>query len=65
VYTFNENWTLDWRLEAEGTGTRLFLHHSGFDLDDTRDRNAFDRMGPGWRNQVLPEMAALVEGLSD
>lgn len=56
VYTFAD-WTLEWRLVAEGTGTRLLLEHSGFDLDDTRSRAAFDRMGPGWRNQVLPELA--------
>lgn len=62
VYTFNETWTLTWRLVAEGNGTRLLLEHSGFDLDDKRERNAFDRMGPGWRDQVLPRMAEVVAG---
>lgn len=65
TYTFNGTWTLAWRLEAEGSGTRLFLDHSGFDLDDSRDRNAFERMGPGWRDQVIPGLAALVEELPD
>ena len=60
VYTFTTEWTLDWRLEPEGTGTRLFLVHSGFDLDDHRMSDAFDRMGPGWRDVVLPRLAALV-----
>jgi uncharacterized protein YndB with AHSA1/START domain len=50
-------WTLTWRLEAEGTGTRVFLEHSGFDLDDKRMADAFDRMGPGWCDVVLPRLA--------
>ncbi|MEO3867882.1 SRPBCC domain-containing protein [Nonomuraea sp. B12E4] len=59
VYTFNGTWTLTWRLVAEGKGTRLLLEHSGFDLDDKRDRAAFDRMGRGWRSTVLPRLAGL------
>jgi uncharacterized protein YndB with AHSA1/START domain len=31
VYTFTPAWTLTWRLEPEGTGTRVILEHSGFD----------------------------------
>lgn len=61
VFTFNDNWTLDWRLVAEGDGTRLSLEHSGFDLDDPRDRFAFERMGPGWRDEVLPDLARLLD----
>ena len=57
VYTFTPAWTLTWRLEPEGTGTRVFLEHSGFDLSDTRMAQAFDRMGPGWRDVVLPRLA--------
>ena len=60
VYTFTENWTLVWRLVPEGAGTRLFLDHSGFDLDDKRSRDAFERMGPGWRDTVLPRLAGVV-----
>ncbi len=57
VYTFTPAWTLTWRLEPDGAGTRVFLEHSGFDLDDTRMAQAFDRMGPGWRDVVLPRLA--------
>lgn len=60
VYTFAD-WTLTWRLVAEGTGTRLLLEHSGFDLDNPQHRFAFDNMGPGWRDVVLPRLAALVD----
>ncbi|MEU9832324.1 SRPBCC domain-containing protein [Streptosporangium sp. NPDC048047] len=28
------DWTVTWTLEPEGTGTRLFLTHEGFDPDD-------------------------------
>lgn len=60
VYTFNGDWTLTWRLVPEGKGTRLLLEHSGFCLDDKRGRDAFERMGPGWRDDVIPRLAALV-----
>ncbi|MFV0526475.1 MAG: SRPBCC domain-containing protein [Acidimicrobiales bacterium] len=61
VYTFAD-WTLTWRLVREGSGTRLTLDHSGFDLDNPQHRFAFDNMGPGWRDDVLPRLATLVEG---
>jgi uncharacterized protein YndB with AHSA1/START domain len=64
VYTFNEAWTLTWRLVAEGTGTRLFLEHSGFDFDEKSERDAFTRMGPGWRDQMLPRLAQIATGLT-
>jgi uncharacterized protein YndB with AHSA1/START domain len=57
VYTFTPAWKLTWRLEEEGTGTRVFLEHSGFDLNDTRMAEAFERMGSGWREVVLPRLA--------
>ncbi len=63
VYAFAD-WTLTWRLVPEGRGTRLLLEHSGFDLDDKRGADAFKRMGPGWRDEVLPRLAALAAGLS-
>lgn len=59
AYTFTAAWTLTWRLEAEGNGTRVFLEHSGFDLDANRMARAFERTGPGWRDVVLPRLAAL------
>jgi len=57
VYTFTAAWTLAWRLEVEGAGTRVFLEHSSFDLSDKRMAEAFKRMGPGWRDVVLPRLA--------
>ncbi|RKE19431.1 SRPBCC domain-containing protein [Streptomyces sp. TLI_171] len=50
-YTFAEgvlDTTLTWRLTPEGTGTRLFLTHEGFDLDTPLGRQALDGMGRGW-----------------
>lgn len=47
AYTFGD-WTLTWRLAAEGAGTRLFLEHSGLDLDDPAHAEAFRRMSSGW-----------------
>ncbi len=63
VHTFTERWTLTWTLVAEGAGTRLLLEHAGFDLDDPQHRHAFEMMGPGWRDDVLPRLAELVESL--
>jgi uncharacterized protein YndB with AHSA1/START domain len=40
--------TLTWRLEPEGTGTRLFLTHAGFDLVSPMGRQAYEGMGNGW-----------------
>lgn len=60
VYTFTD-WTLRWTLTPEGKGTRLILEHSGFDLDNPQHRFAFDNMGPGWRDEVLPRLAGVVE----
>jgi uncharacterized protein YndB with AHSA1/START domain len=61
VFTFGDDWTLVWRLVAEGNGTRLFLEHRGFDLDDPQHRFAFDTMGPGWSDDVLPRLARSLE----
>lgn len=65
VYTFNETWTLTWRLAAEGRGTRLFFEHSGFDFDRKSERDAFNRMGPGWRDKVLPQLVQTASQLTD
>ncbi len=59
VYTFAD-WLLRWRLEPEGAGTRLLLEHSGFDLGKPQHRFAFENMGPGWRDVVLPRLAQTV-----
>lgn len=64
VFTFTEDWTLTRRLVPEGTGTRLFLDHGGFDLDDPQHRFAFDAMGPGWRDEVLPGLGRELEQLA-
>ncbi|TDD36359.1 SRPBCC domain-containing protein [Nonomuraea terrae] len=42
------DWTVTWRLEPEGTGTRLFLDHEGFDPDDDVQQLSRRIMGGGW-----------------
>ncbi len=59
VYTFAD-WTLTWRLVPEGTGTRLFLDQSGFDLTNPQHRTAYDHMPPGWRDDILPRLTTLL-----
>jgi uncharacterized protein YndB with AHSA1/START domain len=44
------NTTITWRLQPEGNGTRLFLEHTGFDLDSPIGPMAFNGMAAGWPN---------------
>jgi uncharacterized protein YndB with AHSA1/START domain len=63
-YTFGEgttDWTITWRLVEEGAGTRLFLEHGGFDMDDPQHREAYENMSRGWAGAVLPGLARRLE----
>lgn len=64
VHTLGD-WTLTWRLTAEGRGTRLILEHAGFDLENPQHRFALDNMGPGWRDVVLPRLAQVLESAAE
>ena len=61
TYTFNAAWTLRWELAPEGGGTRLRLRQSGFLADDPDHQAARERMGVGWRDVVLPQLASVAE----
>ncbi|GAA1359892.1 SRPBCC family protein [Catellatospora chokoriensis] len=39
---------ITFRLEPEGTGTRLFFEQAGLDLDSPLGRTAFEGMSRGW-----------------
>ncbi|NUT05163.1 MAG: SRPBCC domain-containing protein [Hamadaea sp.] len=54
--------TLTWRLVPEGTGTRLFFEHAGFDLDSPLGRQAYEGMGRGWPKviaRIAPALASV------
>jgi uncharacterized protein YndB with AHSA1/START domain len=51
-----------WRLVPEGSGTRMLLTHTGFDLDDPDQARAFERMNGG-RWNVLRRMVAELDRL--
>ncbi|WP_433348839.1 SRPBCC family protein [Microtetraspora malaysiensis] len=53
--------TITWRLEQEGEGTRLFLEHTGFDLDTPAGKQAYRGMSVGWP-QVLGRIDAVLAG---
>ena len=58
VYTFAEgvlDTTVTWRLEPEGTGTRLFLVHDGF----VPGSPALEGMGNGWPG-LLAHLAVVI-----
>lgn len=52
--------TITWRVEPEGTGTRLLLEHTGFDLDSPLGRQAYEGMGAGW-----PHVLERIDGAID
>lgn len=56
--------TVTWRLVPEGAGTRLYVEHAGFDLDDPRQRFAFDGMSGGWGGQIAPRLAEVLDSLA-
>ena len=64
-FTFNETWTLSWRLLAEGEGTRLYLEQSGLDLSKPMDRFAYENMQKGWASEVLPRLGELLDEVPD
>ena len=39
---------ITWRLEPEGTGTRLFIEHEGFDPNNPAHQRSHDIMTSGW-----------------
>ncbi|MBX3525268.1 MAG: SRPBCC domain-containing protein [Rhodoblastus sp.] len=56
AYTF-EDFELHWAILPQAEGCVLRLEHRGFDLSNPRHRHAFENMGPGWRDHVLPKLA--------
>ncbi len=61
AYTFAPttiNTIISWRLKPEGQGTRLYLEHSGFDLDSQLGQIAFYGMKEGW-----PFVLERIEGI--
>ncbi|MCP9950370.1 MULTISPECIES: SRPBCC family protein [Actinomadura] len=56
--------TVTWRLAPEGHGTRLFIEHAGFDLDDPVNAYAFRGMGSGWRSDVLRSLRTTLSTLT-
>lgn len=50
------NSTVTWTIVPEGTGTRLFLVHEGFDPDEPSHVIAHRIMGGGWRGQILRKL---------
>lgn len=57
------DWTVTWRLEPEGTGTRLFLDHEGFDPDDAMQQMARKIMGGGWRSMHFVAIGKVLDEL--
>lgn len=54
-------WTITWILQTEGSGTRIFLEHAGFDPDDATQQLSRTFMSGGWRSHVLRRFGELLE----
>ncbi|MFF7543654.1 SRPBCC domain-containing protein [Streptomyces canus] len=55
------DWTVTWKVEQEGRGTRLFLVHEGFDPDDPAQLMARTIMDGGWRTHVMRALGHTME----
>jgi uncharacterized protein YndB with AHSA1/START domain len=55
--------TVTWTLEPEGTGTRLFLAHEGFDPDSAFEQVARRAMGGGWPGIVARSLTRCLADL--
>jgi uncharacterized protein YndB with AHSA1/START domain len=53
--------TVEWRLEVEGRGTRLFLKHDGFDETDPVQAATLKTLGGGWRGHMVSRLRAVLE----
>lgn len=56
------DFTVTWRLEPEGRGTRVFLEHEGFDPHSPQQLRAREFMSEGWKRiqQQLAETLTLI-----
>ncbi|MPQ97781.1 metalloregulator ArsR/SmtB family transcription factor [Modestobacter sp. I12A-02628] len=61
AFRMEPGWTVDWRLQPSGAGTRLLLAHGGFDLHRPEDRTTYIGLAQYWQRARLPRLAALLE----
>ena len=56
--------TVTWTLFPEGAGTRLEVEHAGFNLEDPKQRFAYEGMKGGWSGNVAERLATAVAELA-
>jgi uncharacterized protein YndB with AHSA1/START domain len=59
-----ENTRVSFQLEPDGDGTRVLFEHSGFNITQPFDEQAFKGAQLGWA-KMLKQLAAVVAGLAD
>ncbi|ADG80593.1 Activator of Hsp90 ATPase 1 family protein OS=Tsukamurella paurometabola (strain ATCC 8368 / DSM/ CCUG 35730 / CIP 100753 / JCM 10117 / KCTC 9821 / NBRC 16120 / NCIMB 702349 / NCTC 13040) OX=521096 GN=Tpau_4022 PE=3 SV=1 [Tsukamurella paurometabola] len=57
-------WMVDFTLVPEGTGTRVLLVFSGFDIDDRQQAFARNAVERGWSRTLFPRLGAVVADLA-
>ncbi|MBI2916745.1 MAG: SRPBCC domain-containing protein [Chloroflexi bacterium] len=57
------NTKVSYRLEPDGTGTRVFFEHSGFDVSQPWGESAFQGAEFGW-GKMLDQLSGVVAGLA-
>ncbi|MEG8179794.1 SRPBCC domain-containing protein [Nocardia terpenica] len=50
--THPARWLVDWTLAPQGRGTRLLVTHTGFDLNDRRQKMARNALERGWKSAL-------------
>ncbi|KXP08069.1 ATPase [Tsukamurella pulmonis] len=58
-------WVVDRKLVPEGRGTRIVFTMSGFDVDDRQQKFARNAAERGYRNTLIPKLAAAAAAIAD
>ncbi|MFB8277320.1 SRPBCC family protein [Nocardia colli] len=53
-------WIVDWTIRPQGSGTRLLLTQTGFDIEDRRQKMTRNAMERRWKRLVLPRLGAVI-----
>ncbi|WP_280429987.1 SRPBCC family protein [Nocardia brasiliensis] len=59
--TYPVSWIVGWTLQPQGSGTRLLLRQTGFDIEDRRQRMVRNAVERSWKRCVLPRLGAALD----
>ncbi|GAJ85065.1 hypothetical protein NBRGN_082_00220 [Nocardia brasiliensis NBRC 14402] len=59
--TYPVSWIVGWTLQPQGSGTRLLLRQTGFDIEDRRQRMVRNAVERSWKRCVLPRLGTVLD----